>query len=95
MAQVGDLLRASSPVAQSVVQPSNQPWVRWLDTADYLVALVDETGEVTLDVDPDAVAAGEAELRAAPGAVQVVGSRVRVSVAELADGPVAVLLPKR
>jgi hypothetical protein len=35
--------------------------VRWLDTADHLVALVDRTGDTTLDVHQDAVAAGEAQ----------------------------------
>jgi len=95
MAEVGDLLRASSPVAQSVVQPSNEPWIRWLDTPHHLVALVDQTGEVTLDVDADATLAGEVEVRAAPGAAHVTGGGVRVSVGELTDGPAAVLLPKR
>jgi alpha-L-fucosidase len=95
MAQVGDLLRTSHPVDPDVARPTNEPWVRWLDTPDHLVALVDQTGETPLDVDKDAVTAGEAEMRAAPGTVQVVGGRVRVSVGELTDGPVAVLLPKQ
>jgi hypothetical protein len=59
------------------------------------VALVDQTGDTTLDVDEDAVTAGEAEVRAAPGAVRVAGGSVRVSVTELTDGPAAVLLPRR
>jgi hypothetical protein len=59
------------------------------------VALVDQTGDTTLDVDEDAVTAGEAEMRAAPGAVRVVGGSVRVSVEELTDGPAAVFLLKR
>jgi alpha-L-fucosidase len=95
MAQVGDLLRTSYAVAPDVARPTNQPWVRWLDTPDHLVALVDQTGDTTLDVDKDAVTVGEAEMRAAPGTVQVVGGSVRVSVEQLTDGPVAVLLPKQ
>jgi alpha-L-fucosidase len=95
MAQVGDVIRASHPASRSAARPTNEPWVRWLDTPDYLVALVNQTGDTTLDVDEDAVAAGEAEVRAAPGAVRVVGGSVRVSVGELSDGPGAVLLPKR
>jgi alpha-L-fucosidase len=95
MAQVGDLIRAARPVAPDVARPTNQPWVRWLDTPDHLVALVDQTGDTTLDIDQDAVAAGEAEVRAAPGTVRVVGGSVRVSVGELTDGPAAVLLPKQ
>ena len=95
MAQVGDVIRAANPAHRSAARPMNEPWVRWLDTPDYLVALVDQTGDTTLDVDQDAVAVGEAELRAAPGAVRVVGGSVRVSVDALSDGPGAVLLPKR
>jgi alpha-L-fucosidase len=95
MAQVGDLIRASHPVAPDVARPTNEPWVRWLDTPDHLVALVDQTGDTTLGIDQDAVAAGEAVVRAAPGTVRVVGGSVRVSVGELTDGPAAVLLPKQ
>jgi alpha-L-fucosidase len=95
MAQVGDLLRASRPTARSVARPTDQPWVRWLDTPYHLVALVDQTGDTTLEIDQDAVAAGEGEVRAAPGTVRVVGRSVRVSIMELTDGPAAVLLPKR
>ena len=95
MAQVGDLIRAARPVAPDVARPMNQPWVRWLDTPDHLLALVDRTGDTTLDVHQDAVAAGEGELRAARGTARVVGGSVRVSIEELADGPAAVLLAKR
>jgi alpha-L-fucosidase len=94
VAQVGDVIRASGPVARNVAQPTNEPWVRWLDTPDHLVALVDRTGDTTLDVHQDTVAAGEAEVRAAAGTVRVVGRSVRLGVAELIDGPAAVLLPK-
>jgi alpha-L-fucosidase len=95
MAQVGDLIRASQPASRSVARPTNEPWVRWLDTPDHLVALVDQTGETTLDVDENTVAAGDGEVRAAPGAARVVGGSVQVSVGELTDGPAAVLIPKR
>ena len=95
MAQVGDIIRVAHPTSRSVAQATNQPWIRWLDTPDHLVALVDQTGDTTLDVDKDAVTAGEAEMRAAPGTVQVVGGSVRVCVGELTDGPAAVLLSKQ
>jgi hypothetical protein len=68
--------------------------VRWLDTPEYLVALVDRAGDTTLDVHQDAVAASEGEVRAAHGTVRVVGGSLRVSLEELRDGPAAVLLPK-
>jgi alpha-L-fucosidase len=95
MAKVGDIIRASHPAAHNVARPTNEPWVRWLDTPDHLVALVDLTGDTTLDVDQNAVTAGDAEVRAAPGAVRVVGGSVRVNIGELTDGPAAVLFPKR
>jgi hypothetical protein len=60
------------------------------------VALVDRTGDTTLDIDQNVVAAGEAEVRAASGVARIVGGSVRLSVGEeLTDGPAAVLLPKR
>jgi hypothetical protein len=67
MAKVGDIIRISRPATRSGAQPINEPWVRWLDTPDHLVALVDRTGDTTLDIDQNAVAAGEAEVRAASG----------------------------
>ena len=78
-----------------MARPTNEPWVRWLDTPDHLVALVDRTGDTTLDVDQDAVAARDAEVLAAPGTVHVVGGSVRVNFGELTDGPAAVLFRKR
>jgi hypothetical protein len=66
MAQVGDVIRASHPASGSVVRPTNEPWVRWLDTPEHLVVLVDQTGDTTLDVNEDALG-GDAEVRAAPG----------------------------
>jgi alpha-L-fucosidase len=94
MTQIGDVIRAAQPVPRSMARPTNEPWIRWLDTPDHLVALVDQTGEVTLDVDEDAFG-GDAEVRAAPGAVRVVGGSVRITVGELTDGPAAVLFYKR
>jgi alpha-L-fucosidase len=94
MAKVGDIIRASHPAAHNVARPTNEPWVRWLDTPDHLVALVDLTGDTTLDVDQNAVTAGDAVVRAAPGAVRVVGGSVRVNIG-LIDGSAAVLFPKR
>jgi alpha-L-fucosidase len=96
MTKVGDIIRISRPATSSGTQPINEPWVRWLDTPDHLVALVDRTGDTTLDIDQYAVAAGEAEVRAASGVARIVGGSVRLSVGEeLTDGPAAVLLPKR
>lgn len=52
-------------------------------------------GDTTLDVHQDAVGAGEAEVRAAPGAVRVVGSSVRLIVDKVMDGPGGRSFPKQ
>jgi alpha-L-fucosidase len=49
MAQVGDVIQASGCVSRNVARPTNAPWLRWLDTPDHLVALVDRTGDTTLE----------------------------------------------
>ena len=50
MAQVGDVVRAAQPVPQTVAQPTDDPWVRWLETPEHLVAVVDQVGETTLNL---------------------------------------------
>ena len=40
-AQVGDLLAHGVPVPPEVAESSDEPWVRWLETGDHLVAFVD------------------------------------------------------
>jgi alpha-L-fucosidase len=93
-AQVGDVIQASQPASRILAIATNEPWVRWLDTPDHVVALVDQAGDTTLDVDQDAVAAGDAEIRAARGGAspgwQRAGDRGRAD-----DGTAAVLLPKQ
>jgi alpha-L-fucosidase len=95
MTQIGDVIRVSHPATRSAARPTKEPWVRWLDTPDHLVALVNRMGDTTLDFDQNAVDARAAEVWAVPGAVRVVGGTVRVTIRELTDGPAAVLLPKR
>jgi alpha-L-fucosidase len=95
MAQLGGVIRAAQPVPPTVAEPANDPWLRWLQTPDHLVALIDRAGDTTVTYRHDRVAGAEAQLIGAPGAVQGTSGGVTVSVSELTDGPAAVLLPKR
>jgi alpha-L-fucosidase len=69
MAQVGDVLAAAQRVPQTVAQPSDDPWVRWLETPEHLVAVVDQVGETTLNYRQDRVSGTAAELVGASGSV--------------------------
>jgi alpha-L-fucosidase len=95
MSQLGDVIRAAQTVPRNVAEPATDPWLRWLETPDHLVALIDRTGETTVTYRHEGVAGAEAQLVGAPGAVRGSTGRVTVSVRELTDGPAAVLLPKR
>jgi alpha-L-fucosidase len=95
MAQVGDVITAAEPVPRTVAEPTNDPWLRWLQTPDHLVALIDRAGDTLVSYRHDGVAGAEAQLVGAPGAVQGGTGSLTVSLSELTDGPAAVLLPKR
>lgn len=95
MAQLGDVIMAAQPVPRTVAEPADDPWLRWLETPDHLVALIDRAGDTTLTYRDDRVAGAETQLLGAPGAVQGTTGRLTVSVGELTDGPAAVLLAKR
>jgi hypothetical protein len=69
--------------------------VRWLETPEHLVAVVDRAGETTLNYRHDRVSREATELIGASGSVTASTSNCTVQVDELADGPAAVLLPKR
>ena len=95
MAQLGDVIRAAQPVPQTVAQSTDDPWVRWLETPEHLVALVDQVGETTLNYRHHRVSGTAAELVGASGGVAASTGTCTVNVDELIDGPVALLLPKR
>ena len=93
MEAAGPVLRASSTVDGGTAKPSDDPWVRWLSMPGQLVALVDATGTVPLEVQADgfdladvSVLAGSAEVRSDRG-------RLSADVTAPADGPAMILLP--
>ncbi len=94
MAELGDVITVAQPVSQAVAEPANDPWLRWLETPDHLVALIDRAGDTTVTYQHDGVAGTEAKLVGARGSVRGSAGRLNVSVSELSDGPAAVLLPK-
>ena len=95
MAQLGDVITAGQPVSQTVARPTDDPWVRWLETPEHLVAVVDRVGETTLNYRQDGVSGTAAELVGASGSVMASIGSSTVKVDELIDGPAALLLPKR
>jgi alpha-L-fucosidase len=94
MSQLGEVIAVGQPVLGTVAESANDPWLRWLETPDHLVAIIDKAGETTLTYRHDRVA-GDPQLMGALGTVQGAAGSVAVSVSELTDGPAAVLLPKR
>jgi alpha-L-fucosidase len=95
MDQLGHLLSSSRPVDPAVATPSDDPWIRWLETDDQLVGFVDRIGETTLAGRLPVVDDGPVELRGAVGRATSVDGRIEVVVEEITDGPAAVLLPSR
>jgi alpha-L-fucosidase len=94
MQAAGEHLADSVPVGRGVAAPSDEPWVRWLETPAHLVALVDHDGPVDLaprhpglDVDAPGSATGADLTRDSTGTLTVTRSQP-------GDGPVVVLLPK-
>lgn len=94
MKQLGEVVRTARPVPPSVAQPSDEPWVRWLDTPKHLVAMVDQVGTTRLSYRYDGLAPVEPRLGGAEGDVQGSAGQVTVNVTRITDGPAAVLLPK-
>jgi alpha-L-fucosidase len=88
------LLRTAEPVPEEVARSSDQPWVRWWETPDHLVALVDQQGEIALEHRHPSVDEAAVDLIGA-GQVEAVDGRIRVRLTDLPDGPAAVLIPKR
>lgn len=95
MAGLGETVRAGQPVDAGTAQPSDDPWVRWLQTPADLVALVDQPGPTRLTFDPAAGDASRAQLVGAGGSVDEDGDGLVVTLDALTDGPAAVLIPAR
>ena len=87
-------LAAGGRVDASVAEPSDEPWVRWLDTPEHLVALVDHDGQTLLSLRHPGVDLAAATAQGAE--VTVAGAeRLSVTMAEPGPGPAVVLVPKR
>jgi alpha-L-fucosidase len=95
MSELRSVIEVAQPVSREVAQPANDPWVRWLQTPDALVAVVDRAGETTLTFEDRAVSGDGARLIGASGSVQGSSGSCTVTVDELTDGPAAVLLSRR
>jgi alpha-L-fucosidase len=92
MRTAGPQLAASTPVDAAVAAPGEEPWVRWLETPDHLVALVDHLGETRLAL-RHLTPAGDVTASGASVATTDDGL-VTVTMTERGDGPAVVLLPK-
>lgn len=94
MRTAGEHLAASVPVDEQVAAPSNEPWVRWLETPEHLVALVDQVGTTQLAYRYRGIE-GAAEVTALGAAVASNDDgTLLVTMSEAGDGPAVVLLPK-
>jgi len=89
------VLRASTTVDGGVAKPSDDPWVRWLSTPGQLVALVDATGNVPLDVPADGLDLAGVRVLNGSAEVRSDGGRLSADVTASADGPAVILLPTR
>ncbi len=95
MVDLGDVLATGRPVAPEVAAPTQDPWIRWLETPDHLVAFVDRVGETSLEHRHAGVDPASARVLGAPGRLETARDGLRLDVAEIVDGPAAVLLPKQ
>ena len=94
MKVAGSYLAESRALDEELVAPRNDPWVRWLETPEHVVALVDHMGSTTLipryeDLDVTAAEGVGATVTTGPE------DTVTVTMDEPGDGPALVLLPKR
>ena len=95
MAAAAPVLRASSPADTGVARPSDEPWVRWLSTPGHLVAVVDGSGTVALDVTADAVDARDVQVLNGSADVRAEAGVLTATVSPSADGPALLVLPTR
>ncbi len=74
--------------------PSDEPWIRWLNTPTHVVALVDQPGETRFAAPTEGLDLAAASL-IGRGTVEAQDGDLVVRVDVLGDGPAAVLLPRR
>ncbi|SDT09919.1 alpha-L-fucosidase [Friedmanniella luteola] len=94
-ADVGETLRSATRVDPAVARNGDDPWTRWLDTPDGLVALVDRTGTTPLAFDPTAADGAAGAVLTGRATVSATDDGAEVDVAEPGAGPVAVRFPWR
>ena len=95
MAAAGSVLRASTPVDPGTAKPSDDPWVRWLSTPGELVALVDASGTVPLEVSADGLDLAGVRVMNGSAEVRSVDGRLHATVTASVDGPCLILFPTR
>lgn len=85
------------PPADDVPAAHDDPWVRWLDKGDEIVAFVDATdgrAQAVLALDPDLFALAEASVAGAGGTVQSDGKNLTIALEPHRQGPVIVRIPR-
>jgi alpha-L-fucosidase len=95
MAKVAPILRASSPVPPQEAPPSEEPWVRWLATADHVVAVVAAEGVVNLQLAHRSLDMAGTQFLAGQGIIEEAGGQLRVELTPPQDGPTVLLIPRR
>jgi len=93
MKAAAPVLRTSSPVSTGIARPSDQPWVRWLSTPGYLVAVVDAGGTVPLEASDRSLDPAATRVLNGTAEVHSDGGRLSATVTSSPDGPCLILLP--
>lgn len=94
MSTMAETIRSAERLDGAIAQSSEEPWVRWLRTADGLVALIDQVGRTTLRFDTGAADSGRAGLLSGTGFLEAADGGLVVDIENLGDGPAAVRLPR-
>ena len=94
MRVAGSHLADAAVVDDQVAAPGEDPWIRWLETPEHLVAMVDHVGTTELAFRLSGLD-DLAELSAFGASVdRGAGGRLTITMTEPGDGPAVVLLPK-
>lgn len=91
------LLVEAGSAAQEQVEPSDDPWVRWLRTPSHLIALVDHVGTTSLAVPDEGLDLARASVRppvvGQAATLAVRDSTLEVTMLEHGDGPAIITIP--
>lgn len=94
MRVAGPHLAESDPVPPEMAAPSEEPWVRWLQTPGHLVALVDSDGPVELTFRAETVDPGRPPSAWGAEVATSTEGRTTVTRSSSADGPAIVQFPR-